>query len=58
MADDTEALVPPQENGTATARQSRCVTLTGFGGTRMLKVQQQPEPTPMEGDVLVRVKAW
>lgn len=53
------------EKGTAaaasdaeTAKEMRCVTLTGFGGVRMVKVQQRPEAKPIEGEVLIRVKAW
>lgn len=40
------------------AREMRCVTLTGFGGVRMAKVQTRPEAKPLDGEVLVRVKAW
>ena len=59
MADDTEALVTTtQENGATSTKESRCVTLAGFGGPRMLKVEPKPEPEPLEGEVLVRVKAW
>lgn len=41
-----------------TAKEMRCVTLTGFGGVRMVKVQRRPEAKPIEGEVLIRVKAW
>ncbi len=36
----------------------RCVTLTGYGGIRMVKVQNNPEVKPKEGELLIRVKAW
>lgn len=39
-------------------KEMRCVTLTGFGGVRMVKVQKRPEVKPIEGEVLIRVKAW
>ena len=58
MAEASEENVVAKENGTAVVAESRCVTLAGFGGIRMLKVQKQPEPTPIEGEILVRVKAW
>ena len=49
---------PPQENGGAPVKEMRSVTLSGFGGVRMLKVQKQNEPVPIEGEILIRVKAW
>lgn len=39
-------------------KQMRTIVLTGFGGVKMLKTQQKSEPTPNEGEVLIRVKAW
>lgn len=36
----------------------RAVTLTGYGGIRMVKVTKEPEVTAKEGQVLIRVKAW
>ena len=45
-----ENSIPPKE--------TRCVTLTGYGGTRMLKIQNKPEVEPKEGEVLIRVKSW
>ncbi|XP_071172762.1 synaptic vesicle membrane protein VAT-1 homolog-like isoform X2 [Mytilus galloprovincialis] len=38
-------------------KQMRTIVLTGFGGVKMLKTQQKSEPTPNEGEVLIRVKA-
>lgn len=35
----------------------KCVVLMGFGGTRMMKVQQKPQPTPAQGQVMIRVNA-
>ena len=55
MAEQAEA---PHENNVAPAKEARCVTLTGYGGMRMVKVQKKPEPSPGEGEVTVRVKAW
>ena len=48
-AASTENAVPTKE--------MRCVTLTGYGGIKMLRVQNWPEVKPMEGEVLIRVKA-
>ena len=48
----------PHENNAVPPKEARCVTLTGYGGIRMVKVQKKPEPTPGEGEVTVRVKAW
>lgn len=39
-------------------KQMKCLVLTGFGGMKMIKVQQKPEPKPADGEVLIRVKAW
>ncbi|XP_041376044.1 synaptic vesicle membrane protein VAT-1 homolog-like [Gigantopelta aegis] len=44
------AAAPPQ-------KEMKSVVLTGFGGVKMVKVLQKPEPTAKEGEVLVRVKA-
>jgi len=38
-------------------KQYRCIVLGGFGGYRMLKVQNKPEVAPGAEEVLVRVKA-
>ncbi len=35
----------------------RAVVQQGFGGTEQLSVQELPDPTPGEGEVLVRVTA-
>ena len=52
------------EGGAATAaenasppKEMRAVTLTGYGGIKMVKVQKRPEVKPVEGEVLIRVKA-
>lgn len=39
------------------AKQMRSVVLTGFGSMKMVKVQQRPEPSLADGEVLIRVKA-
>ncbi|CAL1544867.1 unnamed protein product [Lymnaea stagnalis] len=41
----------------APVKEVKSIVLTGFGGVKMMKVQQKPEPTVGEGDVLIRVKA-
>ncbi|KAL8574525.1 hypothetical protein ACOMHN_005902 [Nucella lapillus] len=38
-------------------KQMKSVVLTGFGGMKMIKVLQKPEPKAGDGEVLVRVKA-
>ncbi|BFZ13309.1 hypothetical protein BsWGS_16348 [Bradybaena similaris] len=39
------------------AKEMRSIVLTGFGGAKMMKVQQKPEATAADGEVLIRVKA-
>lgn len=39
-------------------KEMRAVVLTGFGGLKSVKILKKPEPTPGEGEVLIRVKAW
>ena len=59
MASDGSADEQKQmANGHDDEKKARYVTLTGYGGVRMLKVQSQPELRPMEGEILVRVRAW
>ncbi|KAH9502623.1 Type I Polyketide synthase [Bulinus truncatus] len=41
----------------APVKEMKSVVLTGFGGVKMMKVQQKPEATAGEGEVLIRVKA-
>lgn len=49
-AEATEEQAPP-------AKEMKCVVLSGFGGLKSIKIQNKPEPTPGEGEVLIRVKA-
>lgn len=56
--DRVEADAAASDAGPGAVREMRCVTLTGFGGVRMVKVQTRPEAKPLDGEVLVRVKAW
>ncbi|KAK7115178.1 synaptic vesicle membrane protein VAT-1 homolog-like isoform X2 [Littorina saxatilis] len=56
----TEAGKAAEEAAAAAApppKQMKCVVLTGFGGIKMIKVQQKPEPKLAEGEVLIRAKA-
>lgn len=39
-------------------KEMRAVVLTGFIGSKTLKVLKKPEPTVNAGEVLIRVKAW
>lgn len=39
-------------------KEMKTIVLTGFGGLKMVKVQNKPEVTAKEGEVLIRVKAW
>ncbi|KAK6178341.1 hypothetical protein SNE40_013139 [Patella caerulea] len=41
----------------AQVKEMKSLVLTGFGGIKMLKVLQNPEPTVSETEVLIRVKA-
>jgi len=36
----------------------RSIVLTGFGGVRMVKVQPRPIVKPIDGEILINVKAW
>lgn len=58
----------PKENGSPESepvaeaeneapKEMRAVVLTGFGGIKNVKILKKPEPTPGEGEVLIRVKA-
>ncbi|XP_003737543.1 synaptic vesicle membrane protein VAT-1 homolog-like [Galendromus occidentalis] len=38
-------------------KEMRAVVLTGFGGLKSVKIQQKPQPTPAEDEVLIRVRA-
>ena len=60
MAENEEVVsAPAPENNGIPVKEMRCVTLTGYGGIRMVKNQKIPEPAgPGEGEVLIRVKAW
>ena len=40
------------------APEMRAVVLTAFGGINRVKVMKRAVPTPEEGEVLIRVKAW
>lgn len=40
------------------AKEMKSIVLTGFGGVKMMKVQQKPEATAGDGEVLIHVKAW
>ena len=58
-APDAEASpAPAQAEAAPPPKEMKSIVLTGFGGVKMLKVQQKPEATPGDGDVLIRVKAW
>ncbi|XP_015920845.1 synaptic vesicle membrane protein VAT-1 homolog-like [Parasteatoda tepidariorum] len=39
------------------AKEMKAVVLTSFGGLKAVKIQNKPEPTAAEGEVLIRVKA-
>lgn len=52
-----------KENGEKTpedppVKEMRSIVLTGFGGLKTVKIQKKPEPEVVEGEVLIRVKAW
>ncbi|ELT93748.1 hypothetical protein CAPTEDRAFT_162708 [Capitella teleta] len=55
MAENAEQ-EPKVENSTP-AKEMRAIRLAGFGGIKMLKVQNVSETTPADGEVLIRVKA-
>lgn len=48
---DEAAAAPP-------SKQMKCLVLSGFGGMKMIKVLQKPEPKAADGEVLIRVKIW
>ena len=49
---------PTENNQVPPPAEMRTITLTGYGGVRMVKVLPKPEVKPKEGEVLIRVKAW
>ncbi|KAK3758003.1 hypothetical protein RRG08_058311 [Elysia crispata] len=48
---------PAQAEAAPPPKEMKSIVLTGFGGVKMLKVQQKPEAAAGDGDVLIRVKA-
>lgn len=38
-------------------KEMRAIVLTGFGGYKGVKIQKKPEPTPQEGEVVIRVRS-
>lgn len=46
------------EEQTPPTKEMKAVVLTCFGGLKAVKIQNKPEPTLGEGEVLIRVKAW
>ncbi|ESO10962.1 hypothetical protein HELRODRAFT_109239 [Helobdella robusta] len=60
MSEDQNATTGNDDEKKVTSenvRQMKAVTLTGFGGIRMVKVQQRPESKPGPGEILIRVRA-
>ncbi|XP_013084821.1 synaptic vesicle membrane protein VAT-1 homolog-like isoform X2 [Biomphalaria glabrata] len=70
MPETTDAPVPETDAKAAEAKpteapapavvpvkEMKSIVLTGFGGVKMMKVQQKPEPSAGDGEVLIRVKA-
>lgn len=49
---------PVAEQEKEAPKEMRAVVLNGFGGLKSVKILKKPEPTPNEGEVLIRVKAW
>lgn len=47
-----------EEPSSPPPNEMRAIVLTGFGGLKAVKVMKKPEPTPGEGEILIRVKAW
>lgn len=45
------------EEQASPTKEMKAVVLTCFGGLKAVKIQNKPEPTPSEGEVLIRVKA-
>ncbi|GIY86870.1 synaptic vesicle membrane protein VAT-1 homolog-like [Caerostris darwini] len=54
---DVKEAVEATEEQTPPAKEMKCVVLSSFGGLKSVKIQNKPEPTPGEGEVLIRVKA-
>lgn len=55
---DVAETKPDEVVPAAPVKQMKCIVLAGFGGLKMVKMQQKPEITANEGEVLIRVKAW
>ncbi|XP_077983430.1 synaptic vesicle membrane protein VAT-1 homolog-like [Glandiceps talaboti] len=56
-AETPEPVEKTTENHLPDMKEMRSVVLTGFGGLGKMRVMKRPEPTPQEGEVMVRVKA-
>ncbi|XP_045501768.1 synaptic vesicle membrane protein VAT-1 homolog-like isoform X1 [Colias croceus] len=52
-----EKATEEKEKETPPPKEMRAVVLTGFGGLKTVKILKKPEPTPAEGEVVIRVKA-
>ncbi|CAG5118696.1 unnamed protein product, partial [Candidula unifasciata] len=52
-----EAAPAPAAAPAPPVKEVKSIVLTGFGGVKMMKVQQRPEPTAGDEEVLIRVKA-
>lgn len=46
-----------EEPATPAPNEMRAIVLTGFGGLKAVKVMKKPQPSPAEGEVLIKVKA-
>lgn len=54
---DGQEVAAPAENSTP-PKEFRGITLTGYGGIKMVKVKKIPETEPKEGEILIRVRSW
>lgn len=55
---DVKEAVEAIEEPATPVKEMKCVVLSSFGGLKSVKIQNKPEPTASEGEVLIRVKAW
>ena len=52
-----ETTAPAAANEEPPVKEMRAVVLTGFGGLKSVKIQQKPQPTPAEDEILIKVRA-
>jgi hypothetical protein len=56
--EENKAETPKEEVKEDPPKEMKSVVLMSFGGYKGVKVLKKPEPTPQNGEVLIRVRSW